>query len=91
MGSRPEVTMFIKQMTYSNTQRMEKLNEKKSIFNDAFGPFALCNRKRISAEEQFDVQMKMYNELIHYVVKVIIILGLLGKTKVITHSKNCSV
>ena len=72
MGSRPEVTMFIKQMTYSNTLRMEKLNEKKSIFNEAFGPFALCNRKRISEEEQFDAQMKMYNELIHYVVKVIL-------------------
>ena len=72
MGSRPEINMFIQQMTEANTQRLSKLNEKKAVFNDAFGPFAFCNRKMVNQSEQQEAQLKAYTELIHYVTKVII-------------------
>ena len=70
MGSRPEVTSFIQQMTEANLKRLSKLNEKKDVFNDAFGPFAYCNRKMVNVFEQDKAQLKAYTELIHYVAKV---------------------
>ena len=73
MGSRPEVNRFIAQVTESNLKRLSKLNENKTIFNDAYGPFAFCNRKLVNTIEQENAQRKAYKELIHYVAKVKII------------------
>ena len=70
MGSRPEINLFIEKMTETNTFRLTKLNDKKDIFNDAYGPLALCNRKLVSQTEQDQAQLKAYVELIHYVAKV---------------------
>ena len=70
MGSRPEVNQFIKKMTEANTNRLSKLNKNKNIFNEAYGPFALCNRKLVNDFEQDDAQIKAYIELIQYVAKV---------------------
>ena len=70
MGSRPEINQFILKMTEANTARLSKLNKFKTIFNDAFGPFAYCNRKLVNAIEQDEVQRKALQELIHYVAKV---------------------
>ena len=70
MGSRPEINLFIEKMTQSNTARLSRLNDKKDIINEAFGPFALCNRKLVSDSEQEQAQMKAYIELIQYVAKV---------------------
>ena len=70
MGSRPEVNEFIIRMTEANMQRISKFNENRKIFNEEFGPFALCNRKQVTKDEQFEAQLKAYNELIHYVGKV---------------------
>ena len=55
-------------------QRISKSNENRKIFNEEFGPFALCNRKQVTKDEQFEAQLKAYNELIHYVGKVSTIL-----------------
>lgn len=73
MGSRPEVTQFIKKMTEGNMKRLQKLNKNKNIFNDAYGPFAYCNRKLVNNIEQDEVQLKAYQKLIHYVAKVILV------------------
>ena len=73
MGSRPEINQFILKMTEANTARLSKLNKRKTIFNDAFGPFAYCNRKLVNAIEQDEVQRKAFQELIHYVAKVKIV------------------
>ena len=71
MGSRPETNVFIRKMTESNTIRLQKLNENKLQPNLAYGPFALCNRhENVTPDEQKDMLMKMYNELVHYVMKV---------------------
>ena len=70
MGSRPEVNEFIIRMTDANMQKMSKLNENRKIFNDEYGPFALCNRKKVTKEEQLQAHIKTYNELVHYVGKV---------------------
>ena len=70
MGSRPEVNEFITRMTNANLQRMTKFNESRNIFNDEYGPFALCNRKKVTKDEQFEAQLKAYNELVHYAGKV---------------------
>ena len=76
MGSRPETNMFIKKMTESNTSRLKKLNENGLQQNLAYGPFALCNRKNVTIDEQKDMLLRMYNELIHYVMKVSLTLRL---------------
>ena len=70
MGSRPEVNEFIIRMTNANLQRMAKFNENRTIFNEEYGPFALCNRKKVTKNEQFEAQLKAYNELVHYAGKV---------------------
>ena len=70
MGSRPETNIFIQKMTETNTNRLHKLNENKMQQNMAYGPFALCNRKNVSIAEQKQMLLSMYNELIHYVMKV---------------------
>ena len=70
MGSRPEINQFIAKMTEANMARLSKLNKDKTIFNDAYGPFAFCNRKLVNAIEQDEVQRKALQELIHYVAKV---------------------
>ena len=70
MGSRPEINLFIEKMTETNTVRLSKLNDKKDIFNEDYGPLALCNRKLVSKTEQEQAQLKAYIELIHYVAKV---------------------
>lgn len=70
MGSRPEINQFIAKMTEANTARLSKLNNLRTIFNDAYGPFAFCNRKLVNAIEQDDVQRKALQELIHYIAKV---------------------
>ena len=70
MGSRPEVNQFIKKMTDGNMKRLQKLNKNNTIFNDAYGPFAYCNRKLVNNIEQDEVQLKAYQKLIHYVAKV---------------------
>ena len=72
MGSRPEINQFIRKMTEANTARLSKLNKFKTIFNDGYGPFAYCNRKSVNAIEQDEVQRKAFQELIHYVAKVIL-------------------
>ena len=78
MGSRPETNLFIEKMTESNTSRLQKLNEQGLQPNLAYGPFALCNRKNVTIDEQKDMLLKMYNELIHYVMKVRVLLRLVG-------------
>ena len=70
MGSRPEINQFILKMTEANTNRLSKLNKNKNIFNEAYGPFALCNRKLVNNFEQDEAQLKAYIELIQYVAKV---------------------
>lgn len=70
MGSRPEINQFIMKMTEPNSNRLAKLNKNKVIFDEKFGPYALCNRKLVNAIEQSDAQLKAYNELIQYVAKV---------------------
>ena len=70
MGSRPEINVFIRQMTDANMQRLLKLNEKQRIFNENYGPFALCNRKRVTLNEQLEAQKTAYNEILQYVGKV---------------------
>ena len=82
MGSRPEVTSFIQQMTESNLKRLTKLNEKKAVFNDAFGPFAYCNRKMVNLIEQENAQLKAYAELIQYVAKVIVLMSEIGSQNI---------
>ena len=66
--------MFIHKMTEGNTARLHKLNESGLQQNLAYGPFALCNRKTVSDAEQKEMLLKMYNELIHYVMKVNLLL-----------------
>lgn len=70
MGSRPEVNMFILHMTSANEQKWSKRNEKRHIVNAEFGPFAWCNRKQGSTEQQLEAQLEAYAELIRYVAKV---------------------
>ena len=70
MGSRPEINQFIMKMTEANSNRLSKLNKTKVIFNEDFGPFALCNRKLVKPFEQSEAQLKAYIELIQYVAKV---------------------
>ena len=70
MGSRPEVNMFIHQMTSANEQKWSKRNENRKIFNADFGPFAWCNRKQGSPDQQVEAQIEAYAELIRYVAKV---------------------
>ena len=70
MGSRPEVTAFILQMTQANEQKRFKRNEKKSVLHEDYGPMAWCNRTHVTTKEQGDAQMEAYAELVHYVAKV---------------------
>ena len=70
MGSRPEVNMFINQMTSANEQKWIKRNESKLIVHEEYGPFAWCNRKQTDIDQQADAQLEAYAELIHYVAKV---------------------
>ena len=72
MGSRPEINVFILQMTQANEQKWCKRNENKNISNERFGPFAWCNRKPGSCNEaeQNEAQCDAYAALIHYVAKV---------------------
>ena len=70
MGSRPEVNSFILKMTAANAQKWSKRNENKKIHNDAFGPFAWCNRTQGSLEHQQEEQLEAYAHFIHYVAKV---------------------
>ena len=70
MGSRPEVNVFIRQMTLANEQKWNKRNEDKHILHEEFGPFAWCNRRQTDIEQQREAQLDAYAELIHYVAKV---------------------
>ena len=70
MGSRPEVNVFIRQMTSANEQKWSKRNEKRQVWNADFGPFAWCNRNQGPPEHQAEAQLEAYAELIRYVAKV---------------------
>ena len=70
MGSRPEVNVFILQMTSANEQKwIKRKGNHPTVFNE-FGPYAWCNRKQGTLEQQKEAQMEAYAELIHYVAKV---------------------
>ena len=71
MGSRPEVNVFILQMTSANAQKWRKRNEANQVVLEEFGPYAWCNRQNGTREQQHEAQLEAYAELIRYVAKVI--------------------